>query len=242
MTTKIKSSKPKSARKVDPELAEFQAGLVENSEDAGADNQDLEATELEDALDITDEMVWGEEQSAYQKASLTIALQILPDDGHPKGRPVIVMVKSEQVTRPIQLFRLSELEPLPTSLTRLLGELELELNSASSNSKSLTISNATKPTKETANTSAPALPVVIRPTASNIKAETKGQTANNSVQQPATNSVSSGVETTPVKSTSTEKVLAKPPLTTDVETASTTTPAPSKLSQGPRQTNLFDLL
>lgn len=108
--------------KAGEDLSEFRAGLAEPSQTGE------KAPEEETDPEIEDELL-NPLLSPYDRAKLTIALQLLPQDGHPKGRPLIVIVKGETATRPIKLLREADLGHLPEPLTRMLGELQLEINS-----------------------------------------------------------------------------------------------------------------
>lgn len=108
--------------KTGEDLSEFRAGLVEPSQTGE------KVLEQEVDPDIGDELL-NPPPSPYNSATLTIALQLLPQDGHPKGRPIIVIVKGETAARPIKLLREADLGQLPEPLTRMLGELQLEINS-----------------------------------------------------------------------------------------------------------------
>jgi len=102
------------------ELAEFKAGLEAATPEVMA-GQEVDP-------DIPEEL-FQPVATPYARSNLTVALQFLPEDGNPKGRRVLLIVKNDSLARPIRLLREAELGPLPNLIQRLLQELQLEITS-----------------------------------------------------------------------------------------------------------------
>jgi len=59
---------------------------------------------------------------AYEQATISIHLQLLPHDHHPDGRPIILAVRSHQLPPLMQTCRAAALLPLPDALEDLLAK------------------------------------------------------------------------------------------------------------------------
>jgi hypothetical protein len=68
-----------------------------------------------------------EEPYDFDRCTIQIGLQLLPDDGDPAGRPVVVGVRNHADAPIVALTRLSTLGPLPQLVTELLDRLRAEL-------------------------------------------------------------------------------------------------------------------
>ena len=68
-----------------------------------------------------------EEPYDFDRCTIQIGLQLLPDDGDPAGRPVVVGVRNHADAPIVTLTRLSALGPLPQLVTELLDRLRAEL-------------------------------------------------------------------------------------------------------------------
>ena len=60
-------------------------------------------------------------------AKLWVKLQLLPNDGDAKGRPVLIGVRSHLDAPIVQMLRLDELGLLPPAITALIEQLKAEL-------------------------------------------------------------------------------------------------------------------
>lgn len=188
------------------DLSEFRAGLAEPSQTGE------KIPEEETDPEIGEELLHPP-LSPYDSANLTIALQLLPQDNHPKGRQIIVIVKGETAARPIKLLREAELGQLPEPLMRMLGELQLEINSQKSKEPAVTPSATTEAV-------APA----------RAKFPKKGGKTMVPVIRPTE---SSSAKTAGVNSSSTTPVIPTPPVPA---------PLPESGQGEPKQASLFDLL
>lgn len=63
----------------------------------------------------------------FDHCTVQIAIQLLPDDGDPNGRRIVVGVRSHQDAPILRVVRLNELGDLPPIVNTLLGELKSEL-------------------------------------------------------------------------------------------------------------------
>jgi len=63
----------------------------------------------------------------FDKCLVTIALALMPDDGHPEGRPVMLGVRNHQDEPLMATCRLSDLMPLPDPVQQLIEQLKSEL-------------------------------------------------------------------------------------------------------------------
>ena len=68
-----------------------------------------------------------EEPYDFDRCAIQIGMQLLPDDGDPAGRPVVVGVRNHADPPIVALARLSALGPLPQVVTELLDRLRAEL-------------------------------------------------------------------------------------------------------------------
>jgi hypothetical protein len=68
-----------------------------------------------------------EEPYDFDRCTIQIGLQLLPDDGDPAGRPVVVGVRNHADVPIVAFTRLSALGPLPQAVTELLDRLRAEL-------------------------------------------------------------------------------------------------------------------
>lgn len=69
----------------------------------------------------------AEEPYEYDRCTIQIGIQLLPDDGDPAGRPVIVGVRDHANAPILKLMRRKDLGVLPSVITDLLIELQEQL-------------------------------------------------------------------------------------------------------------------
>ncbi|MGB9180979.1 MAG: hypothetical protein WCB68_17235, partial [Pyrinomonadaceae bacterium] len=60
----------------------------------------------------------------FDKSTLLVTIQIMPDDGHQDGREVALTINTHSDIPILKLVRMKELEPLPPWLEALLGEMK----------------------------------------------------------------------------------------------------------------------
>ena len=58
----------------------------------------------------------------YEQATISVHLQLLPEDNHPEGRPIIIGVRSHNLPPLMQTYRAGALMPLPNALEQLLAK------------------------------------------------------------------------------------------------------------------------
>jgi hypothetical protein len=63
----------------------------------------------------------------FEKCLVSIGIGLLPDDGHPDGRPVMLGIRNHQDEPLIRMCRLNDLMPLPDRVQQLLDQLKDEL-------------------------------------------------------------------------------------------------------------------
>ena len=68
-----------------------------------------------------------EEPYDFDRCTIQIGLQLLPDDGDPAGRPVVVGVRNHADVPIVALTRLAKFGPLPQVVTELLDRLRADL-------------------------------------------------------------------------------------------------------------------
>jgi hypothetical protein len=68
-----------------------------------------------------------EEPYDFDRCTIQIGVQLLPDDGDPEGRPVVVGVRNHADAPIVALTRLSTLGQLPQVVNNLLGQLRADL-------------------------------------------------------------------------------------------------------------------
>ncbi len=68
-----------------------------------------------------------EEPYDFDRCTIQIGLQLLPDDGDPAGRPVVVGVRNHADAPIVTLTRLATLGPLPQVVNNLLDQLRADL-------------------------------------------------------------------------------------------------------------------
>jgi hypothetical protein len=207
-------------------------------------NDDLEEDVLveEQDPDITDDMILGQ-TTPFQKDVVTVALQILPDDGSILGRKVIVIVKGLQVSRRVKLMRMKELEPFPAAISEMLSQLEMEVN-------------AFKPPVAEVKATKVATPVATNVGKKNVSVASKQSVASASVAastvpvtRPENNAVNKPISNS-VKLTTPTPVTAKPTITPpplppkkNSGTPGNSTKATPETSESQlHQSTLFDLL
>jgi hypothetical protein len=118
----------------------------ENAEAAASDDDDDEEKkddedEEDDEADSPAEAKTGEkkpeeskpvnvvEQDPYNfdQCLITIAMALMPDDGNPEGRPVMLGVRNHQDEPLMGTCRLSDLMPLPDPVQQLIEQLKADL-------------------------------------------------------------------------------------------------------------------
>lgn len=68
-----------------------------------------------------------EDPYEFDKCLITIAMALMPDDGHPDGREVMVGVRNHQDEPVLAMYRLSDLMPLPDPVQQLIEQLKEQL-------------------------------------------------------------------------------------------------------------------
>jgi hypothetical protein len=63
----------------------------------------------------------------FEKCLVSIGIGLLPDDGHPDGRPVMLGIRNHQDEPLIRMCHLNDLMPLPDQIQTLLEKLKEEL-------------------------------------------------------------------------------------------------------------------
>ena len=67
---------------------------------------------------------------SFERATVSLILQLLPEDGHPDGRLILAAVKSHNLPPLTTLVRLDSISPLPGSLHSLLNNWQKQLAEA----------------------------------------------------------------------------------------------------------------
>ena len=99
----------------------------ESSSD-GASTEKDKAQALVEAKPVVDpKSVLEQQPYEFEKCTIQIAIQLLPDDGDAKGRPILLGLRSHLDAPIVQMLRLSELEPVPLALLALIEQLKSEL-------------------------------------------------------------------------------------------------------------------
>jgi hypothetical protein len=105
-----------------------EAAQTPEAEIPAADNQAAVPTQTAEEDD--DELSPVErEPYEFDRCTLTISLQLLPTDGDPGGRRVLIGVRNHLDQPIIQAVRESELGPLPSVISELLEQLKADLPS-----------------------------------------------------------------------------------------------------------------
>lgn len=68
-----------------------------------------------------------EDPYEFDKCLISIGIGLMPDDGHPEGRPVILGVRNHQDEPIVRMCRLSDLSPLPDPIQQLLDQLKEDM-------------------------------------------------------------------------------------------------------------------
>lgn len=89
---------------------------------------DIETDEEDDETDPDDHSAAFErDHPSFNKSTISIFLQLLPEDGHPEGRLAILAVRSHNLTADTKMLRTYALGPLPNQLATMLTEWEHQL-------------------------------------------------------------------------------------------------------------------
>src|SRR5689334_2253660 len=108
--------------------AETEATQTPENESPAAVNQ--AAAPLQPVEENDDELATVERESyEFDRCTLTISLQLLPTDGDPGGRRVLVGVRNHLDQPIIKAVREAELGPLPSVIAELLEQLKADLPS-----------------------------------------------------------------------------------------------------------------
>lgn len=91
-------------------------------------NPDL--TESEEAGPNTPIEALERDHPSFEKATISLIIQLLPQDEHPDGRVVLLAVKSHNLTPKATTVRLNAITPLPAPLLRLLEQWKESLPNA----------------------------------------------------------------------------------------------------------------
>jgi len=98
--------------------------ITENPAPATADDATTPEEEAEE-IDADYPVISLERDATeFDKATITVVLQLLPHDGHADGRPVLLGVKSHNLPPLTSTRRLAQISPLPEELTQLLTRWE----------------------------------------------------------------------------------------------------------------------
>ncbi len=85
-------------------------------------------TEEEDEIDPDDHnAAFERDHPSFNKSTISVFLQLLPDDGHTDGRLAILAVRSHNLTADTKMLRTHALGPFPNQLTTMLTEWEHQL-------------------------------------------------------------------------------------------------------------------
>ena len=113
------------------EVAGEDAGLDDSPEDtdggepSGSDNAPAGANPTEKKPEATKQVnVVEEDRYEFEKCLITIAMALMPDDGSPDGRMVMLGVRNHQDEPLLATCRLSDLMPLPDPVQQLLEQLK----------------------------------------------------------------------------------------------------------------------
>lgn len=89
---------------------------------------DIETDEEDDETDPDDHSAAFErDHPSFNKSTISVFFQLLPDDGHTDGRLAILAVRSHNLTADTKMLRTHALGPLPNQLTTMLTEWEHQL-------------------------------------------------------------------------------------------------------------------
>lgn len=86
------------------------------------DEEDEESEEATDSLE--------RDHPSFSDATISLIMQLLPEDGHPEGRLVLIAVKSHNLPPLISTQRMGTFSPLSPSVTTLLQQWETSLPEA----------------------------------------------------------------------------------------------------------------
>ena len=91
------------------------------------------AKDTEDEEDEVNEDIFSSlerDHPTFSKATISLIVQFLPEDGHPEGRLALIAVKSHNLPPMTTVQRMATLAPLPYPLTTLLQQWENALPEA----------------------------------------------------------------------------------------------------------------
>lgn len=89
---------------------------------------EIETDEEDDETDPGDHSAALErDHPSFNKSTISVFLQLLPDDGHADGRLAILAVRSHNLTADTKMLRTHALGPLPNQLATMLTEWEYQL-------------------------------------------------------------------------------------------------------------------
>jgi hypothetical protein len=88
-------------------------------------NDDIEDEENDDPVTSLER-----DHPSFEKATISIIIQLLPDDAHPDGRLALVAVKSHNLAPLTRMHRLGTLGPFPDLLSQLMAEWQTKLPTA----------------------------------------------------------------------------------------------------------------
>jgi hypothetical protein len=86
------------------------------------DHQDHDSEEVTSSLE--------RDHPSFSKSTISVIIQLLPEDGHVEGRLALIAVKSHNLAPLMTMQRLGTLGPLPASLTTLLQQWDTTLPEA----------------------------------------------------------------------------------------------------------------
>ena len=116
------------------EVAGEDAGLDGNPEDtdgdepSGSGTSPTGANPTEKKPEVTKQVnVVEEDPYEFEKCLITVAMALMPDDGSPDGRMVMLGVRNHQDEPLLATCRLSDLMPLPDPVQQLLEQLKDQL-------------------------------------------------------------------------------------------------------------------
>ena len=128
----ITDSQQRECPSISPVITDAPAGasptlpVSANANAAAATAEETSATDEEDDEIDADDPVSSLEHDAteFDKATITVVIQLLPHDGHADGRVALLGVKSHNLPPLTSTRRLAQLGPLPNELTQLLTRWE----------------------------------------------------------------------------------------------------------------------
>ena len=144
------------------EVADEAAGLngshedTDSDEPSGSGTPPTDANPTEKKPEVTKQVnVVEDDPYEFEKCLITVAMALMPDDGSPDGRMVMLGVRNHQDEPLLATCRLSDLMPLPDPVQQLLEQLKDQLPARSEKAAERK-AKAEETKKKSASTSKPA--------------------------------------------------------------------------------------